>query len=90
MRRFRSVLLAVAVALAFAGGPLAGTAGAQSGGSVKSRLERQAAANAAPEAKSHALPYFVVVLAIALGLLIVCRSARRAKDSEAPVPTKVI
>jgi hypothetical protein len=30
--------------------------------------------------KSYAIPYFVVVLACALGLLIVCRSANRSSD----------
>jgi hypothetical protein len=33
-----------------------------------------------PDSKSYAIPYFVVVLACTLGLLIVCRSSNRSTD----------
>lgn len=39
---------------------------------------------AAPAEKSYVLPYFVVVLACALGLMLVCRSSHRTTEIKEP------
>jgi hypothetical protein len=41
---------------------------------------KKAAAEAAPAGKSYVIPYMVVVLCIALGLVVVCRSGNRSKE----------